>query len=405
VRVAYLINEYPKVTHTFVRTEIAALEQAGVQVDRITIRPSRMSMPDAADQQEREKTRVILAVGVSGLLASLLRTAVTNPQRFARALRMAWQLGRQSARGVSYHLAYLAEACVLVRWFAAQPVDRLHAHFGTNPAAVALLSRLLGGPSYSFTVHGPEEFTDAPRLGLRDKVEHADFVVVVSEAGRANLQRLCPSHCWQRLHVVRCGIDARFQSRPPTPVPAARRIVFVGRLCAEKAPLLLLEAVARLRSAGEECELVMVGDGPLRAALEERLRALGLEKQVRLVGWASGDDVQQHILAARALVLPSFAEGLPVVLMEALALHRPVICTPVGGVAELLEDSVSGWLVPPGQVDALAAAIRAALSASPLELEQMGRRGAARVQQQHDAMASGRQLAALFRGEVTGPPP
>ena len=398
-----MVNQYPKLTHTFVRTEIAAVERAGVAVERVAIRRADLPILDAADRDEARRTHVLLDAGGTGLAAALLRTMLRRPRAFTRALRMALRLGTRSERGVAVHLAYLAEACALLGWIGARRADHVHAAFGSNPAAVALLGRLLGGPPYSFTAHGPEEFERAALLGIREKVEHAAFVAVVSEAGRAHLQQCCAPDTWARIHLVRCGVDARFRALPPTPVPPARRLAFVGRLCPEKAPLLLLEALGRLHAAGESCDLVVVGDGPLRAAVEARVRALGLAERVTLVGWASGDEVRRHVLAARALVLPSLAEGLPVVLMEALALHRPVICTAVGGIAELVEAGVSGWVVPPGSVDALAAAIAQALNAEPAELERMGRTGAARVAQQHDAGAAARTLAALFAASAAAP--
>jgi colanic acid/amylovoran biosynthesis glycosyltransferase len=226
--------------------------------------------------------------------------------------------------------------------------------------------------------------------------------VVVSEAGRAHLQQCCPPSTWDRMHVVRCTIDARFNAPDVAPVPADRRIVFVGRLCTEKAPLLLLEAVARLNAEGQACELTMIGDGPLRSALAERVRQLGLGARVRLLGWASADAVKRHIVEARALVLPSFAEGLPVVLMEALALRRPVVCTAVGGIAELVVDGDNGWLVPPGNLAALASAIAEVLNSAPADLQRMGDNGAQRVARQHDPQAAGRRLAALFGAAQPG---
>ena len=401
VRVTYLINQYPKITHTFVRTEIAAVEGAGVHVDRVAIRRAEAALLDVADQREAPRTRVILDAGIGGLAAALVRTTLQRPRQFAGALRMALRMERRSERGMAIHLAYLAEACVLLRWTQERRTEHLHATFGANNAAVALLCRLLGGPPYSFTAHGPEEFAYAEVLSIAEKVAHAAFVAVVSEAGRAHLQQCCPPAVWERIHLVRCGVDARFNAVEPTPVPAARRIVWVGRLNAEKAPLLLVEAVARLSAAGEGCDLVMIGDGPLRAVVEARVRSLALSDRITLIGWASSDDVRRHILCARALVLPSVAEGLPIVLMEALALRRPVICTMVGGVAELVESGACGWLVPPGSIDHLASAIGKVLNAAPAELEEMGRNGAARVARQHDPTIAAGTLAKLFAASAS----
>lgn len=403
VRVAYLINQYPKVTHTFVRTEIAAVEQAGLAIERVAIRRADAPLLDVADREEEPRTRVILDGGARELTAACLLAAWQTPARFARAFVMALRVGWGSARGVPLHLVYLAEACVLLRWSRARRLDHVHATFGSNPATVAMLCHALGGPPFSFTAHGPEEFDRAALLSIPEKIARAAFVVAVSEAGRAGLQRMCSPAAWARIHVVRCGIDACFHRHGATPIPPARRLVYVGRLCAEKAPLLLIDAVAQLHAAGERCDLVMVGDGPLRPAVESRVDALRLRAYVTLTGWAGRDEVQRHMLAARALVLPSLAEGLPIVLMEALALGRPVICTDVGGVTELVESGVCGYVIPPASPEALAGAIAKVLNATSAELEQMGRHGAARVAQQHDAAAAGRALAALFRARAAAP--
>ena len=158
----------------------------------------------------------------------------------------------------------------------------------------------------------------------------------------------------------------------------------------------MLEAANLLAVQGLEFKLVLVGDGPLRSDIEKQILQLGLQNHIEITGWASGDRVQQEILASRAMVLPSFAEGLPVVIMEALALNRPVISTYVAGIPELVEPGVCGWLVPPGSAEALAVAMRAVLE-SPLEkLEQMGKTGAERVAQQHNVDLEAKKLVALF---------
>ncbi len=403
MRVAYLINEYPKVTHTFVRTEIAAVERAGVIVDRIAMRRSASPLLDDADRLEAQRTRIVLDGGALSIGRVTLHTLLTQPRRFWRALRTALRLGWGSDRGALIHLAYLAEACVVLRWVTENQVDHVHAVFGANPATVALLCRVLGGPPFSFTAHGPEEFDRSQALRIPEKAEQAAFVVAVSHAGRAQLQERCSPAVQNRIHVVRCGIDERFRRVPATPVPTARRLVYVGRLAPEKSPLQLIDTVADLRDAGEPCELTLVGDGPLRTAVQARIAARGLAAEVTLVGWGNPDLVQRQILAARALVLPSTAEGLPIVLMEALALHRPVVCTQVGGVTELVESGVSGWVVPADAPVALADAIRNVLNAPPEELDSMANHGAARVAQQHDALASGRALAQLFAASVSVP--
>jgi colanic acid/amylovoran biosynthesis glycosyltransferase len=276
-------------------------------------------------------------------------------------------------------------------------VNHVHAHFGTNPAAVALLCRILGGPPYSFTVHGPEEFDRPEALGLEVKIAHAQFVVGVSEFGRSQLMRWTPPGQWAKLHVVRCGVDGQFLGNGSPATASRPRLVCVGRLCADKGQMLLVEAAHRLLQEGKDFEIVLVGDGDLRPVLEERIRALGLGARVVLRGWMDGEGVRREIEQARALVLPSLAEGLPVVLMEALAMGRPVISTYVAGIPELVRPGINGWLVSAGSIDPLVASLREALDAPASRLEDLGRAGRATVAERHDAGREAARLAEEFR--------
>lgn len=396
VKVGYLVNQYPHGSHSFIRREIVALEAQGIAVERFSIRPSSGTLVDPADQEEGHKTRVILSVGSPGLLWALLLVALTSGRAFLVALRAAVRLGRRSDRGLSRHLVYLAEAAVLLRWTRASGVAHLHAHFGTNPAAVAMLTRILGGPSYSFTVHGPEEFDHPVALSLSEKVSHATAVVAVSDFGRSQIYRWIPHTEWPKVQVVHCGVDAAFLAAGPQPVADTRRLVCVGRLTEQKGQLLLLEATAALAKEGVVFELVFAGDGPMRGTIEQRARQLGLETSVRITGWLSNEMVRNELLAARALILPSFAEGLPVVLMEALALGRPAISTYVAGIPELLQAGVSGWLIPAGSVPALARGIKQVLETPAAMLERMGAAGAAAVALRHDAYREASRLVEIF---------
>ena len=395
--VAYLVNQYPKVSHSFIRREIAGVEACGIQVARFSIRSCDSELVDEADRLELEKTRVVLKMGMFSLFLALLRVAISRPIRSLRAFRLMLQVGWSSERGVLRHCAYFVEACVLLRWFLSSGVAHVHAHFGTNSTTVAMLCRALGGPPYSFTVHGPEEFDKIKGISLAEKINRAAFVVAVSSFGRSQLYRWCQHQQWSKIHVVHCGIEARFLTQPQTVVPGEPRLVCVGRLCEQKGHLLLVEAAGQLVAEGWQLKLTLVGDGSLRPHIESQIIQLGLQNYVEITGWASFSEVRQQILDARAMVLPSFAEGLPVVLMEALALFRPVISTYIAGIPELVEPGRCGWLVPPSSVEDLTAAMRAALQSPADKLEQMGRVGAERVRQQHDAARETSQLAALFQ--------
>ena len=396
MNIAYLVNLYPKVSHSFIRREVIAVETCGLKVARFSIRSSQSELVDEADKREQELTKVILGVGVQGLAWGLLRVAATRPIRFIEALRLTFQVGWHSERGILLHLAYLAEACILLNWFAESGTAHVHAHFGTNSPIVAMLCRVLGGPTYSFTVHGPEEFDKATILSLNEKIKRSTFVAAVSSFGKSQLFRWCDRTFWSKIHVIHCGVDAAFLAAPYVPIPAAPRLACIGRLSEQKGHLLLLQAANLLAVQGLEFKLVLVGDGPLRSDIEQQILQLGLQNHIEITGWASGDRVQQEILASRAMVLPSFAEGLPVVIMEALALNRPVISTYVAGIPELVEPGVCGWLVTPGSVEALAVAMRAVFEAPLEKLEQMGKTGAERVAQQHNVDLEAKKLVALF---------
>ena len=401
-RVAYLINQYPKVSHSFIRREILALERQGVAVFRVAVRGWADALADAADEAERTRTRYLLQRGLVPPLLAAARLALTRPARFVAAARLALSMWRRSQKALFHHLAYLAEAAQLVGWLAAERIDHLHAHFGTNPAEVAMLARVLGGPPYSFTVHGPEEFDHPEALGLGEKGRRAAFVVAISSFGRSQLYRWLPQAHWPKVQVVHCGLERAFHEGVAAGASAARRLVCVGRLCEQKGQLLLVQALQHVLARGAALELVLAGDGELRDEIEAMIDRLDVRAQVRITGWIGSAEVRDEIVAARALVLPSFAEGLPVVIMEAMALRRPVITTFVAGIPELVRDAENGWLVPAGDVDALARAIEACLAAPPEVLERMGAAAHRRVLERHDIDREATKLAALF---AAGPAP
>ena len=403
LRVAYLVNLYPKVSHSFIRREILALERQGVTVLRIAVRGWDDVAPDPADAVERTRTRYLLQHGLAPLLGAAARLALTRPARFFGTARLALAMWRRSDRTIFHHLAYLAEACALVGWLTAERIAHLHAHFGTNPAEVAMLARALGGPPYSFTVHGPEEFDQPVALSLDEKGRRAAFVVAISSFGRSQLYRWLPQPQWDKVRVVHCGLEPAFHEGAPAGgavacAGALQRLVCVGRLCEQKGQLLLVQALHRVVGRGAAVELVLAGDGEMRAEIEALIERLGLRARVRITGWIGSAQVRDEILTARALVLPSFAEGLPVVIMEAMALRRPVITTFVAGIPELVIDGATGWLVPAGDIDALAQAIEACLAATPDALARMGEAAHQRVLERHDIDREAAKLAALFAG-------
>lgn len=400
MRIGYLVNQYPKVSHSFIRREILALENLGFQITRVALRGWDSVLLDPEDKAERAQTRYVLRAGAPALLLAMARMLITRPVRFIRALGLACRMSHRGDRPLPVHLIYLSEACRIEPWLRTAGVRHLHAHFGTNSAEVAMLVHALGGPPWSFTVHGPEEFDKAPLIRLADKICSCAFVVAVCSYGRGQLYRLVEQEHWPKVQVVHCGLDRAFYDVPVSSAPESRRFVCVGRLCEQKGQLLLVEAARVLAEHGVDFTLVLAGDGELRCEIEKLITRHKLENIIRITGWISSDQVRHEILAAQALVLPSFAEGLPVVLMEAMALCRPVISTYVAGIPELVRPDEHGWLVPAGDVEALAEAMRACLDAPVATLARMGAAARERAVARHNVDVEAAKMAGFFRDNI-----
>jgi colanic acid/amylovoran biosynthesis glycosyltransferase len=394
MRIAYFTNYYPAVSHTFIRREIRAIEALGVTVFRYALRPDQ-DMIDIEDKSEEKRTRYILKSGVGEIVRCFVVALLTQPLALGRTIHEAVKMGAHSDRGIFRHLIYVAEAAVLANWCRRDAIQLVHAHFGTNPAAIAMFAWQLSGIPYSFTAHGPEEFEKAALLSLDVKLQNSAFAVCVSSFGRSQFMRCSRTDQWPKAVVVHCGVDGAFLEGS-TPPPSTPRLVCVGRISAEKAQILLVAAARRLRDAGIVCEIVLAGDGPMRSDVEDAIRRAGLEGTITITGWVSGKQVKAEIEAARALVLPSFAENMPVVIMEAMALGRPVISTYVAGIPELIQPGKTGWLVPAGDEAALADAMREALEIAPDRLATMGEAGRRHMIEHHDARKEAAKLKSHF---------
>ena len=400
MKIAYFINQYPKVSHSFIRREILALNRLGLTIQRYALRGWDAQLVDSDDLQEQTRTRFVLQDGVSRLVLALLGIALRRPASFVRGLMATWELARGGDRTGFHHLAALGEAAVLVKWMHADGIDHVHAHFGTNSAEVVMLARALGGPTYSFTVHGSAEWDMPTQYKLREKIRDAAFVVGISSYTRAQLYRWADPCDWPKIHVVHCGLEESFHGSVDVPVPANRRFVSIGRFVKEKAFGLLVEAVGKLKGLGIIVELVLCGDGELRPSIEALISLYGIQSQVRITGWISSAQVREELLAARAFVLPSVMEALPVVLMEAMALRRPVLATYVGGIPELVRDGHEGWLFPAGSLEELMKAISACLDTPVEVLREMAERGRARALERHSVDTEALKLIHLFREVV-----
>jgi len=397
MKIAYLINQYPKVSHSFIRREIIALEKLDLEINRYSIRQiNQADLVDNDDKQELAKTNVILQVGILGLLFNLSLVFFLHPFSWLKTLLLTIKIGFKSHRGILRHFAYFAEASVLWRSLKQEGITHIHAHFGTNSTAVAMLCHNLGNITYSFTVHGPEEFDQPFALSLTEKINQASFVIAISYYEQSQLYRWCSIDNWDKIHVIHCAVDEAFLAKPLQPIPDTSQLVCVGRLCEQKGQLLLVKAVKILRDQGINFNLILVGDGEMRSTIETLIQESNLETQIKITGWANSQQVQQYILESRGLILPSFAEGLPVVIMESLALARPVISTYVAGIPELVEENQSGWLIYAGCIGSLTVAIKEILQTPLDKLTEMGLNGQKKVKENHNINLEAKKLAELF---------
>lgn len=399
LRIAYISSVYPRASDTFVRGEVSLLRQMGFEVVPFSVRrpdPGQLFTDEV--RRESEKTTYLLGGGKLALLAALLAQAVRAPGRMLSTFRLAYRTGSPGILARIKSIAYLAEAAKCARTMRRSGVRLLHNHIAENSATVAMLASELSGIPFSMTVHGPGIFFHPRRWALGEKIARASFTACISHFCKSQCMIFAAPEHWGKLALVRCGVSRETLESRKTPIPDEPRFVCVGRLCAEKGQVLLVEAIRRLRDRGVSCSLDLVGDGELRPQIEEAILRYDLHDRVQILGWMSSEEVLEKIRNARAMVLPSFAEGLPVVIMEAMALGRPVISSRIAAIGELVEEGVSGWLLPPSDIDQLTEIMERAATAEPQHLAEMGRQGALRVADQHDAMTEAQRLATLMRG-------
>jgi colanic acid/amylovoran biosynthesis glycosyltransferase len=402
VRIAYVCSRYPAVSHTFIQREVAALRGFGLDVDTVAIRRAAPEeVLSRADRAEADATYAILPVR-PWHLARAHANALRYPRAWRATLVRALKLAPRGLRGRLWQLFYFGEAVVLWDRARRRGVGHLHAHFANVGSDVALLAATLGreagrGPRYwSMTMHGSTEFYDVSAFRLAEKVRDARFVACVSDFTRSQLMLHTEEEHWHKLALVRCGVDPQaFGAVARDGASGALRVLVVGRLVPGKGYSLLLEALADVVARGHDVTLEIVGEGPAGDALRSRAAALGVDGRVRWLGAVGQDEIRRHYERADAFCLPSFAEGVPVVLMEAMAVQLPVVATRIAGIPELIEDGVGGLLVAPARADELADAL-ARLAASPDLRERLGRAGREAVIAGYDAGRWARALKELL---------
>lgn len=395
--VAYLTSEYPKVSHTFIFREIKALRSQGVDVSACSIRrvPGK-ELIGAEEQEEARRTFCVLEVArrPASVIIAHVGTFRRSPKRWLSALRLAWTTRPPGLKSVLWQFFYFLEAGILADHLHGRGVTHLHNHLANSACSVAMLTSEMSGIPYSFTLHGPDIFFEPMRWRLDEKIARARFVACISHFCRSQAMLFSDQVHWTKLRIVHCGVVPSGYGQAPRQ-PFGGHILFVGRLSAVKGATLLLEAFASLRGAFPAARLTIVGDGPLRAELEAKAQALMFGDAISFTGYLSQDEVSDLLARADMLVLPSFAEGVPVVLMEAMASRIPVVASQVAGIPELVRDGVSGFVVPAGDMATLIDRLGRLLS-DPGLCQRMGDAGRAIVEAEYDASREAARIGTLF---------
>ncbi|MEB3358505.1 MAG: glycosyltransferase [Synechococcales bacterium] len=401
MRIAYLTGTYPRATDTFIQREVATLRENGMEVETFSVRPpGEHHIVGVEQQMERDRTTYLLPPRFWPLLIAHLSLLVSAPGRYLRGLRLAWATRQAGLRGTLYQLFYFAEAGLLAHELRSRQVQHLHNHIADSSCTVAMLAAELGGQTFSFTLHGPYIFFEVHRWRLDEKIERALFVACISHYCRSQAMLLVPMTHWAKLAIVHCGVDpALFQLVNHR--AGQQRLLYVGRLAAAKGLPVLLESLARLAPRFPELRLTVVGDGGDRPALEQLAQQLHLTDMVDFVGYQSQTTVRQYLQHTDVFVLPSFAEGVPVSLMEAMAAGVPVVTTQIAGISELVTDGVSGYLVPPGDGEALTERIERLIQDPELR-SQFGQAGRAMVEQAFNIHQEAAWLQRVMVGAIAG---
>jgi len=359
MKLGYLVSQYPALSHTFVLREVRALRSCGIEVCVVSVRRcDRSTAKLSADEaEEAMQTFSVLGAGYLHAIIANLCILCRHPLGYLRGLLYAWSLSRGTPRLVLMYTFYFLEAVVAGNYFERQQVRNIHTHFSST--VLLILARIFC-VRYSLTVHGSGEFVDVIGFHLAEKVAGATFVATVAQYGMSQVLNASEAAHWHKVVVLPLGVDVdayRPKSSPRRAPGEPFRLLSVGRLSAPKGYPILIEAVALLRGRGRNVRLTLVGEGPLRTALEGQIAVRGLGDLIYLAGACNHDRVVSFYDSSDAFVLSSFLEGVPVVLMEAMAMELPCVATWITGIPEIIETDVEGLLVPPASASAIADAV------------------------------------------------
>lgn len=394
-KIAYLTGEFPRPTDTWIQREISALKEAGSEVDTFAIR-----RPKQAPVGEEQKTFLQNTTYVIELCKSIKfvtshgKFKLKSPINYFKTLRLAFKTKRPGTRGAIYQFIYFLEAVVLADELKNRNIDHIHNHFGDASCTVAMLASKLAKIDFSFTLHGPGIFYEPHTWRLDEKINHAKFVACISFFCRSQAAVFADPKDIQKLEIIHCGIE-------PSKLKAAKhtkdrqQILFIARLAELKGIADLIEAIEKISDQYTNLKLSIIGDGPERKRFEALVKKKELESIIEFKGYLSQSEVASHLSNSDVLVLPSYAEGVPVTLMEALGSGVPVIATQVGGVSELVEDQINGIIIRPGDTNQLAEALKT-LIYNPELRNLYGQKGKEKVLADFNSELEAKKLQNLF---------
>jgi len=397
IRIAYFLSRYPAVSHTFFLKEILGLRRMGFEIEVASVNPPDRPVSELPQREaeEAERTYYLKRTSVWEALFVIVIVTVVHPVVAFRGLRASLRLGRWDVLRKIYALFYMVEAFLLGRWMRQRGLNHMHVHFGGAVATVAMVAAETWGLDYSLTIHGPEEFYEVDDAYLPRKIERAKFIFCISDFCRSQLMKYCDPAHWDKMQVVRLGVDPEEFKPTIRSANSYVEIVCVGRLVPAKGQHILLRAFTRVHAKGHPVRLTFVGSGPDLSSLQREVTEKGLGSSVVFRGALNHDETRRQLAEADIFALASFAEGIPVALMEAMAMGIPCVSTCVAGIPELIRDKKDGLLVPASSVECLASAIESLVVDSEVR-ERLGAAGRARVIERYNLPVNLKVLASTF---------
>jgi colanic acid/amylovoran biosynthesis glycosyltransferase len=402
IRIAYLVSEYPGISHTFILREVRGLRALNFDIRVASINtPDRSSCEMAREERlEFATTFYVKRAGLRAFAMVHLRTLLDRPISYFKGLFFAISLGGSDCGRIALAICYFVEAVMVGQWMKAGRMNHLHVHFATAASTVGLIASRIFPIGFSFTVHGPDEFYDVTNYRMREKIAGASFVVCIGYFARSQMMKLSPFSQWDKFEIAPLGVDSEvFRPDQSERLGEHFEVLSVGRLVSAKGQQILVASVDLLVKRGRPIHLRMVGDGPDRKSLESEVARRGLCDRITFEGSINQDDIRELYSAADAFVLASFAEGIPVVLMEAMAMEIACISTAIAGIPELIRNGIDGLLVEPSDEQALAAAIESLIIDFAMR-RRLAAAGRSRVIEKYNLNHNVAQLAHIFANHL-----